>query len=107
MGRAAGNGRYVALTRQLTLTFPEIAAGASESLALTNAALGLPLGSFDEDAAAVACPRGGLQDGLVVKACWCSNFSTVNVSVQNTTGGALTPVVVPWTIAVIPFDTGL
>lgn len=80
-----------------TLTFPSIAAGAREGATISVSGVRL---SGDE-ASVIATPVSGIfQDGLVFVTARVSADDTVQVILQNTTGGAITPTALSWRIEV-------
>lgn len=83
-------------TAAAQLTFPSIAGGARD-----GATISVPgVRATSDSASVIATPVNGIiQTGLVWFA-YVSADDTVNVVIQNTTGGALTPTVLTWRVEV-------
>jgi hypothetical protein len=86
--RRSPSGTERQYTRQLTLTWGLIAAGAESTI--TSAAGAIPEARLG-DVVTVSPPLAGLAAGMVIAQAWVPAAGQISVSLVNTTAGGLTP----------------
>lgn len=106
MGRSAGTGGYIGITRRLTTDIPSIAANTQFTLSANAAGLGLSGGEWDENAAVQCCPDGGIEVGLVVACCYATN-NEVRAVIFNCTNSPIDPAERTFTFCITPYRSGI
>lgn len=105
MSRNAGVGAYALITRQVVLDFPSMLTDTTATLPVTEAALGLPVGSLRGGAVVAVSPVGDLEAGLAVYGRGVDGG--INVTLVNATSDTIDPVSRTFSVGIMALNTGL